>query len=358
VRAALPPPEDRDVTAGIAFDGLTVTRDGKDLVRDATFSVPAGTIGAILGPSGAGKSTILRAIAGLVAPDRGRIALDGVTVFGPGQSVPAEQRKVGMLFQGFALWSHMTALEHLRFALQGRKTPRGEWDARIREVADALGLGNLLDRRPANLSGGERQRLALARALVTRPAALLLDEPTASVDPTIARDVHAYVEDLNARFGITILLVTHDQDEALSLAQTLLVLDRGVPLQSGPPADVYARPRSLRVARFLGEGVLVPATVRGALAETPLGPIAVAPGTPDASGAVLVRPEAFRIGADGAGIEGVVLRQSFRGPSFRLAIRVGDHEVLANAREPVAAGSRVKLRHEGEAPFFVEGGAS
>jgi ABC-type Fe3+/spermidine/putrescine transport system ATPase subunit len=260
-----------------------------------------------------------------------------------------------MLFQGFALWAHLTALEHLRFALKGRKARGAEWEPRIREVVDVLGLGGLLDRRPASLSGGERQRLALARALVTRPAALLLDEPTASVDPTVARDIHAYIQDLNARFAITTLLVTHDQGEAMSLAQNLLVLDRGEALQSGPPAELYARPRSIRVATFLGEGVFLDATVREGSAASPLGPVAVLAGTPSGSGKLLIRPEALRVDENGAGVEGLVLRQSFRGPSFRLVLRVGTHEVIADVRESTAPGSRVRVHHAGAAPFFPGG---
>jgi iron(III) transport system ATP-binding protein len=336
------------------IESLRVVRGGRALVDGVTFAVPAGAIGAILGPSGAGKSTILRAIAGLVTPDGGTIDLGGERVHGPGVSVPPERRPVGMLFQGFALWPHLTARRHLTFALEGRRIARAEWEGRIREVTEVLGIGPLLGRRPASLSGGERQRLALARALVTRPAAILLDEPTASVDPTSARDVHAYIQQLHARFGITTLLVTHDQAEAMSLASTVLVLDGGVALQAGPPAELYARPASIRVARFLGEGVLVPAVVSGpSVADTPIGPVGVVGAAPGVRGQALVRPEAVVVG-DG-GRDGVVTRESFRGPSFRLAIRVGDLEVMADARESKGPGSRVGVRHVGTAPFFPEG---
>jgi iron(III) transport system ATP-binding protein len=347
------------VTAGIRIADLTVAVGGKELVRGVSFAVPAGTVGAILGPSGAGKSTILRAIAGLVEPERGTIELVGFPVWSAGASVPPERRPVGMLFQNFALWSHLTARAHLTFALEGRRVPRAEWEGRIREVSDVLGLGPFLARRPAGLSGGERQRLALARALVIRPAALLLDEPTASVDPGAGREIRDYVRELPSRFPVTTLLVTHDQDEALSLAQSVLVLDRGEALQAGPPAELYSRPASPRVARFLGEGVFVPATILGgAAAETPVGAVAIAAGSatpPGGRGRVLLRPEGVLVGSNGDGTEAVVVGQSFLGPSWRLTLRVGDHEVLADVREPFAPGSRVRVRHPGVAPFFPEG---
>ncbi|MBE1876652.1 ABC transporter ATP-binding protein [Myceligenerans pegani] len=229
--------------------GTTLALAGVDL------AVPAGSLTVIVGPSGCGKSTILRMIAGLDAPDSGtlRIAGDDVTARAAGE------RDVAMVFQDYALFPHMTVEGNISFGLRlqarhhRRSGPgRDEIRARVGEVCALLGLDNLLHRRPAQLSGGQRQRVALARAIVRRPALLLLDEPLSALDPQLRASARAEIRRLHRELGTTLVLVTHDQHEALSMATHLIVMDQGTVAQSGNPGELYRHPCNELVATFLG----------------------------------------------------------------------------------------------------------
>ncbi len=331
------------MSAAIEVSRLAVALSGRPILRELDLAVPAGGYGVVLGRSGSGKSTLLRAIAGLV-PATGTIRLGATTVCGGTQVVPPEDRDVGFLFQGLALWSHMSVDAHLRYALDGRRVPRREQAVRMDAVLAPLGLSGLRNRRPAELSGGERQRLALARAVVVRPSVLLLDEPTSSVDPSIARDVRELLRRVHRDLGTTILHVTHDQDEALELADTLVVVDDGRVLEAGPPERLFECPKDLGVARFLGAGTLVPGVVVSAgRAETPLGPVAIHDGPERGAVWLLARPSSLAFVLEGAGVPGVVRNSAYRGGGFLTEVLVGELVVEVRSAERLAAGAAVRV---------------
>jgi len=263
--------------------GLTRRHGDVVALDDVSLDVAEGELLTVVGPSGSGKSTLLRLVAGLDEPDAGSVAVGGRDLAG----VPPAGRGVAMVFQGFALFPHLTVAENVGFGLRARGTPAAETRARVEAAAAALGLGALLDRRPAALSGGERQRAALARALAARPRVLLLDEPLSNLDAPLRAQARAVLREVHAQTGATVVHVTHDQAEALTLGRRVAVLAAGRLEQVGPPDEVYARPATRFVAGFLGRRRmnLVDAAAAGPLA-------AAAPDGRAAAGATLgVRPE-------------------------------------------------------------------
>ncbi|MFQ3666699.1 MAG: ABC transporter ATP-binding protein [Sphingomonadaceae bacterium] len=224
-------------------------RSRQPIPLEASFAVAPGTLAAIVGPSGAGKTTILRAIAGLYRPEHAGIACAGETWAGPGLWLPPHRRRVGLVFQSYALFPHLSARANVAAALG--HLPARDRVARAEALLEIVHLAGLGDRRPAQLSGGQQQRVAVARALARDPAVLLLDEPFSAVDRRTRRALQAELRELHAALGIPILLVTHDLDEAAGLADRLLVLEGGRLLQEGAPADVLARPACAAVRRAL-----------------------------------------------------------------------------------------------------------
>lgn len=341
------------MSLALHIQGLHVPIDLEDVLHSVDLDLAAGEYGVVLGPSGAGKSTLLRAIAGLMHAE-GRIVIGQKTVCDDGQLVAPRDRGIGFLFQGLALWPHMTVWGHLRYALEGARFPRGEQADRIRETLEPLGIDGLGDRRPGQLSGGEKQRLALARALVTRPGLVLLDEPTSSVDPETARDVTGLLADLNRRFGSTVLHVTHDQAEALALADRVFVMADGVVLQTGSPEDVYERPSGVRVARFVGDGGVVPATLDGnGGADSPLGPIAVDAAGLEGAVWVLLRPEHLVEAERGEGVPVEVVRVGYRGGAFAAQVEVAGEALTVHLTRRPVVGETLRLRVVGR-PMAVE----
>ncbi len=221
---------------------------GQAAVRDLTLDVEAGELLAIVGPSGSGKSTVLRLIAGLDAPTSGRVTIDGHDV----TAVPPQQRDVAMVFQSYALYPHMTVSQNLAFGLKMRGVPRGEAAERVQRTAAMLGIGDLLDRTPAQLSGGQRQRVALGRALARNASVYLLDEPLSNLDPQLRVETRTELGLLQRRLGATMLYVTHDQEEAMTLGTRIVVMRAGALEQVGPPLDLYRRPANRFVAGFIG----------------------------------------------------------------------------------------------------------
>jgi multiple sugar transport system ATP-binding protein len=217
-------------------------------LRGVTLSVADGELLAVVGPSGCGKSTLLSIVAGLEAPSAGAIRIDGRTV----NALSPRERDVAMVFQSYALYPHLTVRRNLAFPLEVAHAARGAIAARVAEVAELLGLGALLDRRPAELSGGQRQRVALGRALVRRPKLFLLDEPLSNLDASLRLSVRAELKKLHERLGATFVYVTHDQAEAMTLADRIAVLNAGALEQVAPPREVYGRPATVFVARFVG----------------------------------------------------------------------------------------------------------
>ena len=219
---------------------------------DVTLTFPDGGFFGLLGPSGSGKTTLLRTIAGFVIPDRGRVFIGDEPV----ETTPVEKREIGMVFQSYALFPNMTVAENVGFGLAVRKISGAERDRRVAEVLDLVQLGGFALRKPHQLSGGQRQRVAMARAIVTRPRVLLLDEPLSALDKALRVDMQIELKRIQREVGITTIFVTHDQEEALSLSDRIGILKDGRLIRHGPPREVYNDPRDAFSARFLGDANL------------------------------------------------------------------------------------------------------
>jgi multiple sugar transport system ATP-binding protein len=232
----------------VGIHGVTKSFGDVTAVDDLTLEVADEEFLVLLGPSGCGKSTALRMIAGLEEPTKGTIEIGDRTV----NDVEAKDRDIAMVFQSYALYPHMTVRRNIEFPLKSRKVPKDERDRLVDEAAGVLGLTELLGRKPAQLSGGQRQRVALARAIVRRPQAFLMDEPLSNLDAKLRVQTRAELIELRRRLRATILYVTHDQVEAMTMGDRIAILDQGVLQQVGGPQEVYARPANLFVARFIG----------------------------------------------------------------------------------------------------------
>jgi putative spermidine/putrescine transport system ATP-binding protein len=239
----------------LAVTGIAHVYAGAPAVEDVTFDVPAGTIAAILGPSGCGKSTMLRIVSGLVRPTAGSVRIGEQDV----TTVPARERNVGMVFQNYALFPHLTVEENIAYGLS--RIPRVQRKERVEEMIALVRLEPFAKRLPRQLSGGQQQRVAVARALAPRPALMLLDEPFAALDRGLRADLQFEFVRLQRSLGITAIIVTHDQDEAQSVADRLIVMNRGRVEQVGPPAELYDQPASLFVNGFVGHASMLEATV-------------------------------------------------------------------------------------------------
>ena len=274
-------------------------------VEDLDLEVHRGELLAVLGPSGCGKTTLLRLVAGFERPDAGSIAIEGVTVAGPGSFVPPERRRVGIVVQDHALFPHLTVAGNVAYGLRrGRNLAPGR-EARVEEVLSMVGLDGLGQRYPAELSGGQQQRVAIARALAPEPGVVLLDEPFANLDAALRARIRFEVRAILKAAGATVVLVTHDQEEALSLADRVAVVDRGRVVQVGTPDEVYRRPASAFVARFVGDADLVPGVSDGSRLTTPLGSLAVDGPVPEPGPALaVVRPETVRLSPPEPGTPG------------------------------------------------------
>jgi len=267
-------------------------------IRDLDLAVGEGELVSLLGPSGCGKTTTLRCVAGFEFPDEGRISFDGADI----TALPPERRDIGMVFQNYALFPHMTVRQNLSFGLEMRRIDRVAAAGRMERVIGMVQLKGMEDRYPRQLSGGQQQRVALARALVIEPKLLLLDEPLANLDATLREEMRFFIRDLQRRVGITAMYVTHDQAEAMVMSDRIVVMFDGAIAQAGPPAEIYQRPASARIAKFVGRANLVSGTIERSdgggthRVATALGPIAarhdkaLAPGT---KVTIAMRPEAM-----------------------------------------------------------------
>jgi len=334
-------------TSALRARGLRASFDDTDAVSDLTLDVRPHELLAILGPSGCGKTTSLRLIAGFEAPTAGSLELGGKTVADAGCFVPPERRGVGMVFQDYALFPHMTVRENVEYGLRGAH--------RKRELAmDALattGLTALCDRRVHELSGGEQQRVALARALAPRPTLLLLDEPFSNLDLGLRAQVREELRDIIRETGITAILVTHDQEEALSIADRVAFMARGRIVQVATPEEIYLRPATVDVAEFIGDANILDATASDGRVATPFGTFAA----PDvaAQAAVIIRPEDLAVGSSGA--LATVVDREYYGHDQVLRVRLDDGtiaRVRLGSRERFAAGDEISLSLV-EAPLIL-----
>ena len=346
----------------IRGQGLTKLFGAARAVDQIDLEVRRGRTLALIGPSGCGKTTTLRLIAGFEVPDDGVITLDGQVAAGPGRFIPPERRRVGMVFQDYALFPHLDVANNVAYGLPSRQDRAG----RIREMLDLVGLSGLERRYPHELSGGQQQRVALARALAPAPALLLLDEPFSNLDATLRARVRVEVREILERVGATTIFVTHDQDEALSLADEVAVMDRGRILQVGTPEQVYCRPARREVALLLGEANILPGEVADGEVISELGRLPVhQPATAAARVDLVIRPEAiFLEPAAGGGDEGTaeIVRREFFGHDQRLTIRLTDTGRLLTVRlgptPSFQPGERVRPRVCGPVAVFPEAGAS
>ena len=316
-------------------------------VDDVTLDIREGELLALLGPSGSGKTTLLRVIAGLEQADGGRVLFDGEDA----TSLSVQARRAGFVFQHYALFRHLTVEENIAFGLRVRRGKQRVADAAIRarvaELLSLVQLDGLSGRYPAQLSGGQRQRVALARALAIEPRVLLLDEPFGALDAQVRRDLRRWLRQLHDRTGLTTIFVTHDQEEALELADRVAILNRGRIEQLGSPAEAYDAPASPFVYSFVGAVNRLPARWESGDLHAAGLPLAVRGAGGRGEAEVYVRPEDLRLVDDGKGWPATIIGSQRNGPRLRLRARLEvGHEVeieLPSDREGVATGPGKKI---------------
>jgi iron(III) transport system ATP-binding protein len=329
--------------AGVDIAGVDAAYGATPVLRDISLSILPGEFFALLGPSGSGKSTLLRLIAGFNRADRGTVRIGGADV----AALPPWRRDVGMVFQNYALWPHLTVAGNVAFGLEERRWPRERIRARVREMLDLVGLADLGLRRPGQLSGGQQQRVAIARTLAVEPAVLLLDEPLSNLDAKLRASTGQELRRLQRRLGITTVFVTHDQQEAMTIADRLAVLEGGAIRQVGTPRELYDAPLDRFVAEFVGSINLYAGRIggagsplreievdgigRGALAAERVGPPMAAR---DGAALVAFRPHAVRLAdgspADGFAFDAEVESGEFIGEFVRYGLRAGTLRVIAD----------------------------
>jgi sn-glycerol 3-phosphate transport system ATP-binding protein len=325
--------------AQVCLSEVTKAWGGEPAVNCVSFAAEAGSLVVLLGPSGCGKSTTLRLIAGLENPDVGTIEIAGRDV----THEPPSRRGVAMVFQSYALFPHLSVAENILFGLRVRGVPRAERDGRLKRAADMLGLERLLDRKPAQLSGGQQQRVALGRAVVAETAVCLMDEPLSNLDAQLRGDMRREIRALQRRLGITMLYVTHDQVEAMTMADRVILMRAGHIEQNGTPASLYERPETVFAARFIGAPAmnLLPAGVLAKCPELLAGmPAGHAPEALIAG----VRPESVAL-AQG-GLQARIIAAEYHGADTQVETRVGEETVIVrrSGRFAAPAGASIYLK--------------
>ncbi|MCU4118908.1 ABC transporter ATP-binding protein [Variovorax sp. N23] len=324
--------------SSIALNGVAKSWGDSTALHAVSLQIASGSFCVLLGPSGCGKSTTLRIIAGLETATQGQVLIDDKDV----TDLPPAQRGIAMVFQNYALFPHLSVADNIGFGLSVRKVPAAESAERLRNAAALLGLTALLDRKPGQLSGGQQQRVALGRALVAQAKVCLMDEPLSNLDAQLRQDMRRELRELQQKLGLTVVYVTHDQTEAMSMADQVVLLNQGRVEQAGTPRALYARPATTFAARFIGTPPmnLVALEADGRIAGSD-----VASGAPAAKAVQLgVRPEAITLAADG--IPAVVQSVEYLGADLVLRCAVGSEVLLVRAAGGHVAtpGERVHLR--------------
>jgi iron(III) transport system ATP-binding protein len=343
-------------TPKLALEGVFKRYPGNELpaVRDLTLSVQPGETLVLLGPSGCGKTTVLRLVAGLEEPDAGRILVDGRAVAGDGLFVPPERRQIGMVFQDYALLPHLSVRDNVAFGLH--RLDRADAMRRATEALRLVGLEGLAERYPHQLSGGQQQRVALARALAPRPVLVLLDEPFSNLDADRRQHLRGEVREILREAGATAVFVTHDQAEALHIADRIAVMRAGAIEQVGTPDEVFLRPRNRFVAAFLGEAMFLPGRGGPDGIETELGRLDQALALPPGAEIdLLVRPDDIRLRADASAAPRVESRL-FQGMTARYVVRLPSGRAvscLTTHALTLAPGDAVRVELRPEHPLVV-----
>jgi len=311
----------------VTISGVYKRYDSGPLVLEGIdLAVAPGELFFLLGASGCGKTTLLRTVAGFIRPDAGAVHFGDQDV----TALPPERRDLGMVFQNYALWPHLNVAGNVGFGLEMRQVPAAERARRIDEALELVSLSGLGGRPVASLSGGQQQRVALARALVIRPQVLLLDEPLSNLDARLRQQMRSEIRRVCTQAGVTALYVTHDQTEALAVADRIALLHQGRVEQVGTPRELYERPATRAVAGFVGEANLLPATVADGTARCALG--ACATTLPTGAATICVRPERLRLGE--TGLPGTLTEVSYQGAVTAWRVRCGELDLLVH--EPIA----------------------
>jgi spermidine/putrescine transport system ATP-binding protein len=346
----------------VRLEGVTKRFDEVVAVDGISLEIPHGSFFALLGPSGCGKTTTLRMIGGFEEPNEGTIYLGAREMTG----LPPHKRNVNTVFQSYALFPHLSIFENVAFGLRRKGVRGSQLKGQVREMLGMVDLGGMEQRKPRQLSGGQQQRVALARALVNNPQVLLLDEPLGALDLRLRKQMQLTLKRIQHELGITFVHVTHDQEEAMTMADAIAVMNRGRIEQLGPPEELYERPSTSFVARFLGASNLLAGTVEGGTVRLPSGTV-VRVDEPLPSGgtrvAVGIRPEKLRLepSRDGENrLSGTVSERSYVGVATQYVVETPDGVVsvfVQNAQPSAAAvepGARVDLSFDSDAAFVVE----
>ncbi len=316
----------------LGFENVSRRFGAAHAVREVSFDLQPGEIACLLGPSGCGKTTLLRIAAGIDQPSSGRVLLDGQEISGPKRFVPPERRNIGLMFQDFALFPHLSILDNVAFGLKdlGR---RQALDIAQRAL-ERVGLAEYASAYPDKLSGGEQQRVALARAIVPRPQVMLMDEPFSGLDQRLRESVRGETLALLRETRASCLIVTHDPVEAMGMADRILLLRRGQLIQIGPPEELYNHPVDVDTARFFSDANEFQGHSSGGMVATPLGIFVAPPHLANQPVLVMVRPQGIRVSANGQGVEGYVLESRFEGDDARCSIQLEGLENPVLARVP------------------------
>ncbi|HST19386.1 MAG TPA: ABC transporter ATP-binding protein [Gaiellaceae bacterium] len=354
----LPTPADQDVkdaAAGIDLRAVVKRYGAATALRGLDLEIRDGEFFCLLGPSGCGKTTTLNLIGGFVAPTEGEIWIRGRRI----DRLPPHKRPVNTVFQSYALFPHMNVRENVRFGLKMDRVPRDASTERVEEALRLVGLEDFGSRMPVQLSGGQQQRVAVARALVKRPAVLLLDEPLGALDLKLRQRLQIELTQIHRNVGTTFVYVTHDQEEAMSMADRIAVMNDGRIEQLGTPEQVYRRPSSRFVADFIGDSNFFSATVDGSVARLSDGTSVPCDGARTGTATLMVRPEAIVLAAQEGSITGRVVQTSFLGSFVRVAVQTASTEapVVVALRESSAlpqVGDEVPLAWRAEDGIVLE----
>lgn len=322
----------------VELKDINKTYAGYQASNHVSFGIEQGRLIALLGPSGSGKTTILRMIAGLETPDSGEIVIDGKVV----NNIPASERGIGFVFQNYALFRYMTVYDNIAFGLNIKKENKKYIDERVHELLKLISLDGLGKRYPSQLSGGQRQRVAFARALAPNPHLLLLDEPFAAIDAKVRQELRSWLKEMIEKLGITSIFVTHDQDEAIEVADEIIITNKGHIEQKGTPLEIYQNPQTTFAATFFGQTSQI--TNYQSFHSFP---------KVDNVDKAIIRPEFVKVSKKNevqrfgpSASEGVVERVSFRGDSLELLVNVNDNQIIAKRgleEKSIAVGEKVDV---------------